>query len=178
MREYTPRPMLATDLPAVLEIQAQCYRGMLLESAAALGSRLALSPATCWVAAGRNGELAAYLFTHMWPQNSLPALDGVLERHWERAGEPAGMLTWFVHDMAVAPAGQGRGLAPTLYAAARTTALAAGLRSSRLVAVQSAAAWWRRLGYENLTPPSAAASAKLAAYGNDAVLMGRTLQPG
>ena len=85
--------MLATDLPAVLEIQAQCYRGMLLESAAALGSRLALSPATCWVAAGRDGELAAYLFTHMWPQDSLPALDGVLERHWERAGEPASTLS-------------------------------------------------------------------------------------
>ena len=178
MREYTLRPMRATDLPAVLEIQAKCYRGMLLESAAALGSRLALSPATCWVAAGQEGKLAAYLFTHMWPRDSLPALDDVLERHWERGGEPASTLTWFVHDMAVAPAGQGKGLAPALYAAARAPALDAGLRSSRLVAVQSAAAWWRRLGYENLTPASAALSAKLSAYGDDAVLMGSALQPG
>ncbi|MCY0856743.1 GNAT family N-acetyltransferase [Cupriavidus sp. D39] len=178
MREYTLRPMRATDLPAVLEIQAKCYRGMLLESAAALGSRLALSPATCWVAAEQEGKLAAYLFTHMWPRDSLPALDDVLERHWERGGEPASTLTWFVHDMAVAPAGQGKGLAPALYAAARAPALDAGLRSSRLVAVQSAAAWWRRLGYENLTPASAALSAKLSAYGDDAVLMGSALQPG
>ncbi|MGT2495070.1 hypothetical protein ACU4GD_43575 [Cupriavidus basilensis] len=107
----------------MLEIQAQCYRGMLLESGAALASRLTLSPATCWAAAraGQNETLAAYLFTHMWPQDSLPPLDGVLEPHWERSDESrrAAALTWFVHDMAVAPAGQGKGLAQGLYVAAR-----------------------------------------------------------
>ncbi|MDF3839673.1 GNAT family N-acetyltransferase [Cupriavidus basilensis] len=178
MSEYILRPMRPTDLPAVLEIQARCYRDILLESGAALASRLALSPATCWVAAhaDRDEALAAYLFTHMWPQDSLPPLDGVLERHWDRDGEPAA-LTWFVHDMAVAPDGQGKGLAQSLYQAARLAALATGLDSSRLIAVQSAAAWWRRLGYENLVPVGAALSAKLSAYGDDAVLMCRTLQP-
>lgn len=186
MSECILRPMRPTDLPAVLEIQAQCYRGMLLESGAALASRLTLSPATCWVAAraGRNETLAAYLFTHMWPQDSLPPLDGVLEPHWARSdesgrapAEPAAALTWFVHDMAVAPAGQGKRLAQGLYVAARAAALDAGLRSSRLVAVQSAAPWWRRLGYEKIASADDAFDAKLSAYGADAVLMGRALQP-
>ncbi|MGT2506518.1 GNAT family N-acetyltransferase [Cupriavidus basilensis] len=181
MSECILRPMRPTDLPAVLEIQAQCYRGMLLESGAALASRLTLSPATCWAAAraGQNETLAAYLFTHMWPQDSLPPLDGVLEPHWERSDESrrAAALTWFVHDMAVAPAGQGKGLAQGLYVAARAAALDAGLRSSRLVAVQSAAPWWRRLGYEKIAAADDASDAKLSAYGADAVLMGRVLQP-
>lgn len=181
MSECILRPMRPTDLPAVLEIQARCYRGMLLESGVALASRLTLSPATCWVAAhaGRDETLAAYLFTHMWPQDSLPPLDGVLERHWDRGGEPgcAMTLTWFVHDMAVAPAGQGKGLAQGLYKATRAAALDAGLRSSRLVAVQSAAPWWRRLGYEKMVPPNDRLAAKLAAYGTGAVLMGRALPP-
>ncbi|MGO4327045.1 GNAT family N-acetyltransferase [Cupriavidus sp. 2TAF22] len=174
MNEMILRPMRAADLPAVLEIQALCYRGALHESRAALASRLALSPATCWVAASadRQEAPAAYLLTHAWPQDSLPPLDGMLARHWEDGG-----LTWFVHDMAVAPAGQGHGLAQRLYQAARAAALDAGLRSSRLVAVQSAAAWWARLGYRQLAPASAALSAKLAAYGDDAVLMGCTLPP-
>jgi len=170
MRESILRPMTPADLPAVLGIQAQCYRGTLHESGAALASRLALSPATCWVAApaGRPEALAAYLFTHMWPQDSLPPFDGLLARHWD-----GGELTWFVHDMAVAPAGQGQGLALRLWQAARAAALDAGLRSSRLVAVQSAAGWWGRLGYQQIAPAGAALSAKLAAYGDDAVLMER-----
>ncbi|WP_454724211.1 MULTISPECIES: GNAT family N-acetyltransferase [Cupriavidus] len=173
MRECILRPMTPADLPAVLGIQAQCYRGTLHESGAALASRLALSPATCWVAApaGQPQVLAAYLFTHMWPQDSLPPLDGTLARHWD-SGE---QLTWFVHDMAVAPAGQGQGLAVRLYQAAHAAALDAGLRSSRLVAVQAAAGWWGRLGYQQIAPTGAALSAKLAVYGDDAVWMGRGL---
>ncbi|WP_420994447.1 GNAT family N-acetyltransferase [Cupriavidus sp. 30B13] len=172
MSEFILRPMAAADLPAILGIQAQCYRGALHESGAALASRLALSPATCWVAAppGRPQALAAYLFSHMWPRDGLPPLDGVLARDWE-----GGELTWFVHDMAVAPAGQGQGLALRLYQAARAAALDAGLRSSRLVAVQSAAGWWGRLGYQQIAPVGAALSAKLAVYGDEAVWMGREL---
>lgn len=174
--------MRAADLPAVLAVQAQCYGPALLESADALASRLALSPDTCWVAALPDppgdlvghlaGELAGYLFTHAWPETALPPLDGVLSADWQ----PAEPLTWFVHDMAIAPAGRGSGVAARLYAAAEQSALAAGFTSSRLVAVQSAAAWWRRVGYAPLPPAETASQVgKLAAYGEDAVWMERRL---
>lgn len=170
MSEIVLRRMLAADLPAVLAVQAQCYAAPLIESADALASRLALSPATCWVAALPEDRLAAYLFTHAWPEATLPTLDGVLARDWP----PATLLTWFVHDMAVAPAGRGTGLAARLYAAAEQSARALGLTSSRLIAVQSAATWWRRIGYAPLTAHEAAPHAhKLAAYGTDAILMER-----
>lgn len=166
MPDITLRPMRPADLPAVLAIQAQCYGETLLESSEALASRLALSPDTCWVAALPDGALAAYLFTHAWPEASLPAWNGLLVRNWDD-GET---LTWFVHDMAVAPIGRGAGLPPRLYAAAREAAISAGLASSRLIAVQSAATYWRRLGYAPV--PAERHAAKLAAYGDDAVLMG------
>lgn len=162
--------MLAADLPAVLAVQAQCYGETLLESPEALASRLALSPDTCWVAALRDQQLAAYLFTHAWPETSLPPWNGRLARDWSDT-EP---LTWFIHDMAVAPAGRGAGLASRLYGAACDEAIKAGLRTSRLIAVQSADVYWRRLGY---APEAAEIHAnKLATYGNDAVLMGCRLR--
>ncbi|MFS8932513.1 Putative GCN5-related N-acetyltransferase [Cupriavidus taiwanensis] len=177
MTNFTVRRMVLADLPAVLAVQASCYTEVLLEGESALASRLALSPATCWVAhdAAQHGTLAAYLFTHAWPEDSLPPLDGVLDDGWRLHAAPD-TLTWFVHDMAVAPAGRGAGLAPRLYAAAQAAAHAAGLRRSRLIAVQSAAPWWRRLGYAPVPAQLAARHAgKLAAYGASAVLMERTL---
>lgn len=175
MSDFLVRRMSAADLPGVLEIQAQCYPGNLLEGIEAFASRLTLSPATCMVAiSSGDGALAGYLFTHPWPRRSLPPLDGVLQPSADDG--PAAAMTWFVHDMAVAPAGRGSGLAPRLYEAALQAALEAGLQHSRLIAVQAAADWWRRLGYAPMAAQHAAAHArKLACYGPGALIMERTL---
>ncbi|WER45720.1 GNAT family N-acetyltransferase [Cupriavidus sp. WKF15] len=172
MSEFLVRRMTTADLPGVLEIQKQCYHSGLLEGAEAFASRLTLSPATCAVAESIDDRtLAGYLFTHPWPQDSLPPLDGVL-KPCVLGGTAAAAITWFVHDMAVAPAGRGSGLALRLYEAALRAALEAGLRHSRLIAVQAAAGWWRRLGYAPMTAHRAATHAgKLACYGPDAVIM-------
>lgn len=178
MPDFLVRRMTAADLPGVLRIQAQCYRSDLMEGSEAFASRLALSPATCWVATSGDGRapLAAYLFTHSWPQSSLPPLDGVLMPSTHDDTDATTSLTWFVHDMAVAPAGRGGGLAQRLYEAAMYAALEAGLRHSRLIAVQSAADWWRRLGYAPIAAHAAAVhAAKLAGYGHGALIMERTL---
>jgi len=170
MPDFFLRPMCRADLAAILAVQAQCYGHALIESAEALASRLALSPSTCHVACDAHGRLVAYLFTHPWPADSLPALDGTLQP------PPASDLLWFVHDMAIAPAGRGRGVAASLFDAALEAARAAGLRRSRLIAVQSAADWWRRHGYAPAPADTAARhAAKLAAYGADAILMEREL---
>lgn len=172
MSELVLRRMTGADLAGVIAVQAQCYGDSLIESEAALASRIALSPQTCWMAARADGEWLGYLLTHPWPAASLPPWDGVLARGWT-AQTP---LVWFVHDMAVAPTGRGTGVAMRLYDAARAAAVEQGLEMSRLIAVQSAAPWWRRLGY---APVDAEASyaAKLAAYGNTAVLMEKRLSP-
>lgn len=169
MPEIVLRPMRAADLPAVLAIQAQCYGDALVESAHALESRLLLSPDFCWVAALADRSLAGYLLTHAWPEASLPPWNGHLTSDWDEDAA----LTWFVHDMAVAPAGQGTGVAGRLYDAARNRATASGLTTSRLIAVQSAGDYWRRLGY--VQAQAAGFSEKLAMYGAGALLMERRL---
>lgn len=170
MSEFLLRPMASADLPEVLAVQAQCYRPELIESADALASRLALAPALCWVAAHADAprRLAAYLLTHPWPRETLPPLDGVLQLDGAAGDTP---LTWFIHDMAVAPAGQGQGLAKRLYAKARQGAMQAGLRCSRLIAVQSAARWWQGLGYAPVALATEAAT-RVSRYGEGAVVMG------
>ncbi|CAG2154175.1 hypothetical protein LMG31506_05013 [Cupriavidus yeoncheonensis] len=176
MSNFLVRRMTAADLPGVLGVQAHCYQNDLLEGIDAFASRLALSPATCLVASAAEGPaLAGYLFTHPWPQRSLPPLDGVLKPFTHDRTEAAPM-TWFVHDMAVAPAGRGGGLALRLYEAALQAALDAGWQHSRLIAVQAAADWWRRLGYAPMAAHQAAMHAgKLACYGPGALIMERTL---
>lgn len=175
MSDFLVRRMTAADLDGVLEIQAHCYPANLLEGIEALASRLTLSPETCMVAISSGDQaLAGYLFTHPWPRGSLPPLDGILEPSAARGS--ATVMTWFVHDMAVAPAGRGSGLAPRLYEAALQAALEAGLRHSRLIAVQAAADWWRRLGYAPMEAHEAAVhTGKLACYGPGALIMERAL---
>lgn len=170
MSEFILRHMTGADLPGVLAVQAQCYGDALLESVAALESRLTLSPDTCWFATRADGVPMAYLLTHAWPAAGLPALDGRLVRDWG-ADEP---LVWFIHDLAVAPAGRGTGVAARLYAAAHAAARKLALTRSRLIAVQAAAPWWCRLGYAPVVAQAQYAT-KLAAYGEAAVMMERCL---
>lgn len=177
--------MAAADLPAVLAVQAQCYRPDLIEAREALESRLAMDPQLCWVATRKNPaddgqpSVAAYLLTHRWNRETLPALGAVLEPPCcdaKSAVPPS--LTWYVHDMAVSPMAQGHGLAGRLYDAACRAARQAGLRCSRLVAVQAAARWWRRMGYAPVALPAqdlARLAPVLAHYGEGALMMERRL---
>src|SRR5690606_24906188 len=52
------RSMTAADLPAVMQIQAQCYAPSLLESAAVIRRRLHNNPDQCWVAEDAQGVCA------------------------------------------------------------------------------------------------------------------------
>ncbi|MGD7427224.1 GNAT family N-acetyltransferase, partial [Ralstonia pseudosolanacearum] len=59
-------------------------------------------------------------------------------------------------------------------AAAGAAARAQGLRRSRLVAVQGADVFWRRLGYRPASADAAQQQALHAVYGDEAQLMERT----
>ncbi|MBN4666799.1 GNAT family N-acetyltransferase [Pandoraea nosoerga] len=185
--------MRPDDLPEVLSVQAQAYGSAMLESEAALASRLHLSPATCWVttdamdvmalanvdarhaparAATSNAErsrVAGYLFTHPWQIAAPPPLDTVLDTL------PDAPDCWYVHDMALAPRTRAAGVASRLYAAALESARGLGLQVSALVAVQQSQGFWARFGYAVATDVSPLIAAKLAGYGDGAVFMTRRL---
>jgi len=169
MSELVIRPIVADDLPGILAVQQACYGAGFLEPGDALASRWARSPAMCLVAL-RGAEVVGYLLSHAWNAWAPPKLHAPLP-----AANAADVL-WFVHDMAIAPAGRGQRLGERLYATACAAAQAQGLRQSHLVAVQGADAFWRRLGYQSAAIDTAQAAALHSIYGNDAQLMERTLR--
>jgi len=167
MAELTIRPIIADDLPGILAVQQACYGDGFLEPGDALASRWARSPAMCLVAL-HGAKVVGYLLSHAWHAWAPPKLHVSLP-----AADTADVL-WFVHDMAIAPAGRGQRLGERLYATACEAAQAQGLRQSRLVAVQGADVFWRRLGYRPAAIEAEALATLRAIYGADAELMERT----
>lgn len=168
MSELSIRPIVADDLRGILTVQQACYGDGFLESGDALASRWARSPAMCLVALG-GAEVVGYLLSHAWHAWEPPKL------HMPLPTADAADVLWFVHDMAIAPAGRGQRLGEHLYATACAAAQAQGLRQSRLVAVQGANVFWHRLGYRRVAVEAEPFATLRAIYGADAQLMERTL---
>jgi len=166
MSELTIRPIIAGDLPGILAVQQACYGDGFLEPGDALASRWARSPALCLVAL-RGAEVVGYLLSHAWHAWTPPKL------HVPLPVADAEDVLWFVHDMAIAPAGRGQRLGERLYATACAAAQAQGLRQSRLVAVQGADVFWRRLGYRPAAIETGPLATLRAIYGTDAEWMER-----
>lgn len=157
------RPLSAADLPAVEAIQHTAFAPLYRESADILGSRLTVAPTCCW-GAFVDGAMMAYILSHPWPAGSPPAIGTALE-------PPPPGDNWFVHDLAQAPEGAGRGLARALVRSAADAAMALGLTRGDLIAVQGAAGFWAKMGYAEPDAVPPALAAKVAGYGPDARYM-------
>lgn len=156
------RPMSDGDAAAVLAVQQAAYAPSHHEDWAVLARKLQLWPAGCWVAEDA-GRLLGYLFSHPGRLDAPPLL------HAELDGLPARPDAYALHDLALLPQAQGRGLGRALFERVLQQAAAAGLPSLSLVAVQGSASYWARLGFAPLLP----APPQLASYGGEAVFMTR-----
>jgi GNAT superfamily N-acetyltransferase len=156
------RAMTPGDAAAVLAVQQIAYPPSHHEDWAVLARKLQLWPAGCWVAQ-QDDELLGYLFSHPGRLNAPPLLHAALD------GLPARPDAYALHDLALRPQAQGRGLGRLLFERVLQQAAAAGLPAISLVAVQGSAAFWARLGFEPVLP----APPQLASYGGDAVFMQR-----
>lgn len=169
------RPMLASDVDAILAAQAQAYPEFLLESAAFFRNRLALAPSYCWVAQAARARvdsptgsgLLGYLVSYPWDAGLPPALDVAL------GALPAGADHWFLHDCAVVPPAQGLGVGQALLQTAAQGAMTQGLRRASLVSLASAVGYWERHGYAPVAIQGAELAEKLAGYGPQARYMSR-----
>lgn len=169
MSQLTIRPIVADDLPGILAVQQACYGDGFLEPGDALASRWTRSPAMCLVAL-RDAEVVGYLLSHARHAWTPPKL------HVPLPPANAADVLWFMHDLAIAPAGRGQRLGEHLYAAACAASQAQGLQQSRLVAVQGADVFWHRLGYRNAVIAGEPLATLRATYGDDAQWMQRTLR--
>jgi GNAT superfamily N-acetyltransferase len=161
------RRMAPADLPAVMVIAAVVHPDY-PEDEAVFAERLRLAPEGCHVLAGEDGALQGYLVSHPWPASAIPALNSLL------GAIPQGVANWYLHDLALLPAGRGNGAAGAIVSAIAGQAAATGHTSLALVAVNASTGFWRRQGFREVHDP--ALDRKLASYDDAARYMRRDLQ--
>lgn len=124
------------DWPQIMQLQRQAYHAVTPEREAVLRSKQRLGPRSCWVAI-RQQQVVGYCLAHPWHAGPPPCLD----KEYDPVAD-ASLL--YVHDVVVAPQAQGLGVAAAFLQSASTQAQANRLPLMALVAVQDAAAFWRR----------------------------------
>lgn len=156
------RPMQASDLEQVLQLQCRAYHSDFHEGPDTFAGKLARYPDSAWVAV-RQHHLLAYLFAQ-------PACCGLPPPLNDPGLEVGTADALHLHDMAVAPEAQGQGLARRLLDGALAWGSRQGWRWVTLVAVQDSAPYWRRFGFNDAAPEKS-----LESYGPGAVYLTRPL---
>ncbi|MBS0529945.1 MAG: GNAT family N-acetyltransferase [Proteobacteria bacterium] len=157
--------MTAADLAAVSDLAAAIHPDY-PEDDAVFAERLRLYPAGCHVLA-RGPVLEAYAVSHPWIDRQPPSLNDLL------GAMPGRPSTYYIHDLALAPAARGSGAGRAIVAQLAAQARSEALPTLSLVAVHGSERFWQRQGFAALAVPEL--EAKLHSYGNDARLMVRRL---
>ncbi|MFC3457997.1 GNAT family N-acetyltransferase [Massilia haematophila] len=162
----TLRSIREDDLDAVLRVQAACYPPVMQEAADVVRSRIRAAGATSFVAES-GGVVCAYVFAYRSSKGAVTPLDAPFAV--QEAGD-----TLYIHDLSVAPAAAGQGLARRL--AERLQALAREQRMAHcaLVSVQDSQRFWERLGFRAAACGDDAARLALASYPPVALYMCRS----
>ncbi|QMV71841.1 GNAT family N-acetyltransferase [Comamonas piscis] len=164
---WSLEPLTAQHLDGLMQVQLACYGADFMESAALYAARLA-SPVQCSLVVVQGSEVLAYLAAYRSVLGKVTPLHGGFA-----CASPADTL--YLHDMAVAPARAGEGLASALLQAMLQQAQADGLRYSALVSVMGSQPYWQRKGYAPLMPVCLQHQAALQSYGDDAQYMAQAL---
>ncbi|MET0221539.1 MAG: GNAT family N-acetyltransferase [Tardiphaga sp.] len=157
--------MTAADLPAVKAL-ADLIHPAFPEDEAVFANRLALHGAGCR-ALELNDTICGYVLSHPWHDGQPPALNEVLPR------DAAPATTFYIHDLALAPAARKSGAAAAVVAMLAAHAAELKLPNMTLVAVNNSVHFWQRLGFRIVIDPALADT--LRSYDDDAAFMSRNL---
>jgi GNAT superfamily N-acetyltransferase len=164
--DLTWRAMTAGDLDGVVRVAALGFPDH-FEGRECFANRLALNPSGCFVLADAGDAVFGYLVAYPWRSGSAPALNTLLEQ----LPDDADLM--YLHDLALHPDARGGGHAKPIVERLADQARDAGWLVVALVAVNDAAPFWARHGFEVRDAPEM--RAKLASYGPDARYMARAL---
>ena len=160
------RPMRADDLDAVVEAARLSFPNH-PEDRACFQNRLALYPRGCFVLAAGDAPARGYLIAYPWRADAAPALNCLIE------GLPVDAELLYLHDLALHPEARGGGVTGAIVERLAEQAVEDGWPAIALVAVNDAAGFWARHGFQVHDTPDMAG--KLAGYGADARYMVRPL---
>ena len=167
MHVLTIRPIQPDDLDAVLRVQAACYPPAMQEAAGVVLDRMRIAGATCVVAEDEGG-VCGYLFAY-------PSRMGKATPLGAGFFPAPDADTLYLHDLALAPRANGRGLARRLVNHLLDQARQTGMAWLALVSVQDTAGFWGALGYRPAEVRDPQARAALATYPGSARYMVKPL---
>lgn len=133
------RPMIAADLPMVQTI-SDAVHGAYTEPDGILAERFALYPRGCQTLV-RGGNVVGYIITHPWHRDTPPKLGQPL------GAIPAGSDTYYLHDIALLPAGRGGGSGKGATDFTVQIARQGGFADITLIAVNGADTFWASQGF-------------------------------
>lgn len=160
------REMRETDLPAVARVAAIVHP-LYPEEDAVFAERLRLYPSGSRVLIDDAGAVLGYVVSHPWLRGAIPALDSLL------GALPPAADTYYIHDIALAPAARGQGAAQSAVAALAEHAARTGFATMSIVAIAGTQGFWEKQGFRAVELPALAA--KLASYDPSARYMSRAL---
>jgi ribosomal protein S18 acetylase RimI-like enzyme len=156
------RPLIATDVDHILELQQLAYAGYYLESAESFAVKIAAGTETCF-GAWFDGQLVGYLVAV--PLRSDEPLD--LNSTQLQPTPMSESQVLYIHDLAVHPERRKSGLGDVLLVNLYDSASRYGIEAYSLVAVQNSSDFWAQRGF-TLHEGSPAIG-----YGPEAVRMSR-----
>jgi GNAT superfamily N-acetyltransferase len=158
--------MRADDLDAVVEVARLSFPDH-PEERACFQNRLALYPRGCFVLTD-GGPGKGYLIAYPWRADAAPPLNSLIE------GLPCDAALIYLHDLALHPDARGGGATGAIVERLAEQAAQDGWPAIALVAVNNAADFWTRHGFETRDP--AGMAEKLASYGAGARYMVRKVR--
>ena len=161
----TWRPMAQGDLDGVVAVARLAFPDH-PEDRACFAERLDLNPGGCFVLDGAEG-VRGYLVAYPWRRETAPALNSLI------GALPDDAEVIYLHDLALHPEARGGGVTGAIVERLAEQAAEDGWPAVALVAVNDAADFWRRHGFQDRA--SDALAEKLASYGPDARYMVRPL---
>lgn len=149
------RPLQEIDLDELLVVQRAAYGDIYIESKEIFHTKLEVSKETC-LGGFQNNRLAGYCIGFNWQSGlAVPLHSDIREiSHVENS--------YYLHDIAIHPDFEGKGLARRFMEKSIEIARSRGFQSVELTAVQTAATYWQRFGFK----PMAAAE---GGYGEEAM---------
>lgn len=160
------RAMTGYDLPAVERIASQIHPGF-YEAPEVLAERQRLYRNGCYLLEIGDRPVG-YVLSHPWHAGVPPALNALL------GSIPADADTYYLHDLALLPVARRVGAASHIVSALAKHAIARGLATMSLIAVNGSVGFWERHGFAATTAASNLAE-KLGSYEASARMMVRTL---
>ncbi|MBK8396945.1 MAG: GNAT family N-acetyltransferase [Leptospiraceae bacterium] len=134
------REILETDWQEIFQIQKESYHSIEPESVEVLKSKWEMSPETCFVLVEEN-KILAYLLSHPWFEDDAPDLYTKLEFCPNTNGI-------FIHDLAVLPISQGKGLGRIALKYLFQYAKAINVYFISLVSIQGSGQFWEKFNFE------------------------------